>query len=360
MAERILVLIGTRKGVFILESDAARRNWALRGPFCAAWPINHVIGDPASGAIHAAGGNNWFGPAVWTSPDLGDSWSHSNEGLAHPAGEPPVEAAWSLAAGPGGLYAGVAPAGLFHSDDGGRRWRPLEALHRHPTRERWNPGAAGLILHAILPHPADARRLWVAISAAGVFATEDGGASWAPRNQGTRADFMPEGQRLPEVGQCVHGLAMAAGRPERLYQQNHCGMYRSDDGGQSWTSIEAGLPSDFGFPAATHPREADTLYLVPLTGATEGRFMPEGRAAVWRTRDGGANWQALRTGLPQQGAYFGVLRQALATDRLEPAGVYVGTSSGSLFASADEGGNWREIATHLPAIASVETLVVAG
>jgi len=358
MAKKVLILLGTRKGAFILESDAARRSWQVRGPFCETWPMNHVVADPKDGAIYAGGGNAWFGPAVWKSTDLGASWTHSSEGLAYAAGEEPIKAVWSVAPARGKLYAGVEPAGLFCSEDGGGSWRHVAGLRNHPSRPAWQPGGGGLILHSLIPHPTDEKRLWVGISTAGVFHTEDGGESWEPRNRGTRADFLPEGQRYPEHGQCVHCVVAAPGAPDRLYQQNHCGMYRSLDGGRNWQSIEAGLPSSFGFPAAAHPRDPATLYLMPLNGDSTGRYAPEGKVAVWRTRDGGESWAALRQGLPQQNAFVTVLRQAMATDRLDPAGVYFGTSGGALFASADEGESWNCIAHYLPSISSVETFVV--
>lgn len=355
---KVLIVVGTKKGTFLLRSDAARRDWTVSGPFCATWPIQHAIADAKTGTIYAGGGDAWFGPAVWKSTDLGETWTHSSDGLAYAEGEEPIKAVWSLEPGDDALYAGVEPAGLFKSTDGGETWVHVPGLRDHPSRPDWNPGGAGLILHHIVSYPGDPRRIWVGISAAGVFYSADGGATWEPRNRGTRADFNPEDQRYPEVGQCVHSLALAPGGSERLYQQNHCGMYRSDDGGRVWTSIEAGLPSSFGFPSAAHPRDPDTLFLLPLNGDINGRFMPDAKAAVWRTRDGGASWTALRNGLPQAHAYFGVMRQALATDRLEPAGVYFGTGGGALFASADEGESWAPIAQHLPAISSVETLVI--
>jgi photosystem II stability/assembly factor-like uncharacterized protein len=358
MMQRVLLLLGTKKGTFLFSSSDGRRSWTLRGPFCNTWPINHVAADPATGVIYAGGGNEWFGPAVWKSADLGETWTHSSEGLKYPEGESPVKSVWSIASASGTLYAGVEPAGLFRSSDGGESWEHVAGLRDHPTRPHWTPGGAGLILHTIIPHPADARQMWVGMSAVGVFQTGDGGATWQPRNKGTRCDFLPEDQRYPEFGQCVHSVVMAAGMPDRLYQQNHCGMYRSDNGGAQWESIEQGLPSSFGFPSAADPRDPDTLFLIPLNGDIAGRFMPDAKAAVWRTRDGGAHWQDLRQGLPQQHAYFGVLRQAMATDSLEPTGVYFGTNGGALYGSSDAGENWNCIAQHLPPIYAVETFVL--
>ncbi len=351
------ILVGTTKGAFLLSSDD-RENWSIRGPLCGGWPINHVVGDVATGTIYGAGGNEWFGPAVWKSTDLGKTWTHSSQGLAYAEGEQPIKSVWSLAPRNGDLYAGVEPAGLFRSGDHGETWEHINGLRDHPSRAKWQPGGGGLILHSIVPHPQDDQQIHVAISTAGVFHTADGGATWTPRNQGVRCDYLPEDQRYPEFGQCVHGLTMAPGMPERLYQQNHCGMYRSEDGGQSWQSIEAGLPSTFGFPAVAHPRDPDTLYLLPLNGDIAGRYVPDGKTAVWRTRDRGDTWQALRDGLPQHNAFLTVLRQAMAADPLEPAGIYFGTSSGALFASSDEGDHWTCIAEHLPLISSVETMVV--
>ena len=358
MAKKLRVLIGTKKGAFILEGGVGRKRWTMSGPHCETWPIHHAIGDASDGTLYGAGGNEWFGPAVWKSTDQGKTWTHSSKGLAYPAGETPIKAAWTLAVGHGKVYCGVEPAGLFVSADKGETWSHVEGLTDHPTRPQWNPGGAGLLLHSILVNPADAKEMWVGISAAGVFHTSDGGKNWAPRNKGVRADYNPEDQRYPEFGQCCHGLAMAAGDPMRIYQQNHCGMYRSDDGGLNWLSVEKGLPSSFGFPVAAHPRDPDRFYLFPLNGDQKGRFAPGANAAVWTSGDCGDRWKAKRGGLPQGDAYFNVLRQALATDVCKPAGVYLGTSSGALYASLDEGETYAPIAQNLPSISSVETVLL--
>ena len=354
MSKEVQLLVGTKKGVFIIDGDKNRNNWSLRGPFCEAWPINHVTSNPKTGVIYAGGANAWFGHAVWKSKDSGMTWTHSSKGLNYPEGEQPLEAVWCLKSVNGRLFAGVQPAGLFESTDDGETWTHLDGLQSHPSRPNWMPGGAGLILHHILCHPTNHEIMWVGISSVGVFQTTDGGKNWHTRNKGIRCDFLPEDQRYPDFGQCVHSLVMAPDNPDLLYQQNHCGMYKSENGGQDWLSIEKGLPSSFGFPAATHPRDPNTLYLLPLNGDSVGRYMPDGNAAMWRTQDQGKSWQDFRNGLPQGNAYFGVLRKGLTTDCLSPVGVYFGTSSGSIFFSPDEGENWIEIVKHLPTISSVE------
>jgi photosystem II stability/assembly factor-like uncharacterized protein len=357
VSQRVLVFVGTKKGLFILESDRARASWTVRGPLCEEWAIHDATYDPAAGTLYAAGGDAWFGPAVWRSPDLGATWSHSSAGMTYGEDGPRITTVWSVVPAHGMLHAGVEEAGLFRSEDGGATWAHVRGLTEHPSRPEWFGGNGGLILHTIVPHPADPDRMWVAISAAGAFETRDGGATWEPRNRGLRNDYMPD--PYPEVGHCVHKMALAAGETEILYQQYHGGVYRSSDGAATWVDVGSGLPSGFGFAMAAHPRDAGTAYVVPLTDGV-GRHMIDGRAAVWRTRDGGATWHDLRAGLPQERAYVGVLREAMGTDRLDPAGVYVGTSTGQLYASGDEGETWRLIADLLPPIWSVDTAIVDG
>jgi len=352
MTSKTVLLVGTRKGLFVLDGDAGRRAWNVRGPLCDGWPIHDAILDPASGAIYAAGGSTWYGPAVWRSDDLGETWSHSSEGLTYGDDGPKIPTVWNVTAGIDAIYAGVEPAGLFRSRDGGATWQHVEGLTNHPTRADWVPGAGGLCLHSIVPSRDDPNRMWVGISAVGAFETQDGGASWELRNQGVRADFYPD--KYPEFGQCVHKLVMAADGGGHLYQQNHCGVYRSADGGRHWEEITSGLPSQFGFPMVAHPRDAKTVWTIPLTEPEQGRLMPGGHAAVWRTNDGGGTWTSADEGLPQADAYVGVLREAMAVDSLDPVGVYFGTSTGHLYGSADEGRTWGLIADNLPSIWSVE------
>jgi photosystem II stability/assembly factor-like uncharacterized protein len=355
MAGGVAVLLGTKKGGFILESDADRANWQLRGPFCETWPVRHFTWDPEQRALLAGTANAWYGASVWRSTDMGETWTQSSEGLTYGEDGPKIPAVWNLTAAHGTVYAGVEPAGLFRSNDGGETWSHVEGLTNHPTRPEWQPGNGGLILHSIAPHPTDPNHLWVGISAVGAFETKDGGATWQTRNHGVRADFYPG--EPPEFGQCVHKLKLHPDRPGMLFQQNHCGVYRSDNGGEHWTEITPGLPSQFGFPLVIHPHDPHTIYTIPLNGDDKGRYLPEGQAAVWRSRDDGDTWEKLDRGLPD-GAYTGVLREAMATDERNPAGIYFGTSTGQAFASRDDGDTWTQIADFLPSISSVETITL--
>ena len=292
MTQRCVLLVGTPKGAFVLDGDAGRRTWTLRGPLCEGWPIHDLSVEPGTGAILAGGGSPWYGPAVWRSEDLGETWTHSSEGLSYGDDGPKVATIWNVTATEDTIYAGVEPAGLFRSRDKGRTWEHVEGLTNHPSRPEWQAGGGGLILHSIVPHREDPDRVWVGISAVGVFETQDGGATWATRNRGVRAGFQPD--IYPEFGQCVHKLVMAADGGEHLYQQNHCGVYRSADGGAQWEEITTGLPSEFGFPMTAHPRDPQTVWTIPLNGADKGRFMPDAAAGVWRTHDGGDTWDAVR------------------------------------------------------------------
>jgi photosystem II stability/assembly factor-like uncharacterized protein len=290
---------------------------------------------------------------VWRSTDLGETWTSSSAGLTYgdAPDDPAITRVWNVTAVEDTLYAGVEPAGLFRSDDGGVTWTHVAGLREHPSTPGWQPGAGGLILHSIVAHPVDPARMWVGISAVGIFHTSDGGATWEARNRGVRAVGSPD--EFPETGQCVHKFVLHPERPEVLYQQNHAGAYRSDDGAASWLDINAGLPSRFGFPIAVHPHDPRTIWTVPLNGDDRGRFVPDGHVAVWMSRDEGATWAPQTDGLPAD-AFVGVLREAMATDRQDPAGVYVGTSTGQLFGSRDEGRSWRLLADFLPGISSVE------
>jgi len=354
---RLEVLVGTKKGAFILDGDAVRHDWLVRGPFCETWPIHHFV-RAADGTLYAAGGNAWYGPSVWRSDDDGVNWSQSSSGLTYGDDGPKITTIWNLTPSVDGktVYAGVEPAGLFRSDDLGETWTHVAGLRDHYSRPDWQPGAGGLCLHSIALDPADPAHMWIAISAAGTFETTDGGATWSTRNKGVRADFIPGPP--PEFGHCVHNLRLDPTNPERLFQQNHCGVYRTEDGGATWTEITAGLPSEFGFPLSIHPHDPTTIWTIPHNGPEAGRHMIGGQAAVWRSRDRGDSWQRLDAGLPQHNAFLTVYREAMAVDRLDPVGVYFGTSTGHVFASADEGDHWRMLADFLPPVWSVEAAVV--
>jgi photosystem II stability/assembly factor-like uncharacterized protein len=353
-----VLLVGTRKGCFVLRSEN-RRDWDLRGPFCEGWPIYHAVYEADSGTIFAAGASEWHGSAVWRSSDLGESWALSSEGLDYPdGGGRKVSKVSGLTAAHGRLLAGVEAPGIFQSRDGGVTWSLLSTLEGLPGRSGWDdpanqaPGHLGV--PAMLPHPEDPSHFWAIVQGVGIFETEDDGNSWTPRNEGLRADWP---QEYPGVGYCVHKLVMSPVDNDRLYQQNHCGVHRSDDAGRSWTEITDGLPADFGFAAAAHPHDRDTFYVIPLDPG-HARCMPEGHAAVWRTTDAGSSWQQLDRGLPQRDAHLGVLREGMAIDTHDVPGLYVGTSTGQVFASADEGDAWSEIASYLPPITSVEAAIV--
>ncbi len=356
---RTLLLVGTRKGCFVLESDEDRADWSLGGPFCEGWPVYHAVLDPASGSIYAAAASEWHGSAVWRSPDLGETWTHSSEGLAYDAdGGRKLSKVSTLAVNDGRVLVGVEAPGIFESRDQGATWSLLTTLEGQPGSEAWDdpanqpPGHLGI--SALMFDDEKDSRFWAIVQGFGLFETTDAGASWAPRNKGLRADWPLEHE---EVGFCVHKLVRSPVDGNRMFQQNHVGMHRSDDAGRSWVEITEGLPTEFGFAAATHPHDHDTFYVVPLDpGHT--RCMPDGSAAVWRTRDAGESWQRLDRGLPQQDAHVGVLREAMAIDTHDVPGLYFGTSTGQLFASRDEGESWSEIASYLPAISSVEVALI--
>ncbi len=354
----VLLLVGTRKGAFLFWSDPGRERWQ-RSVHHLGWEVDHFAYDRRDGTVFATTTSPVFASLVQRSRDLGATWEHLNRGLEFPAGsDHRVARVWHVEPGPperpGRVYAGVEHAGLFVSDDGGEQWTPVTALNDHHTNDRWEPGGGGLMVHTILNDPADGERIYIGISAGGCYRSDDGGTSWAPKNSGVRADFLAE--TYPEVGQCVHKMAIHPDRPEVVYQQNHCGVYRSDNRGEHWVDISDGLPSRFGFPLALHGDEPDTAYVIPLHG-DDRRVVPDGKLIVWRTRDRGESWEPLTSGLPER-AYVSVLREGLATDDAAPGGVYFGTTTGQLYGSRDGGNSWTMIADLLPPIYSVEAAIV--
>lgn len=361
----VLLLVGTQKGAFIVSSDSARKRWRIGAPHFRGETVYSIAIDDRAGRHRIYAGTRSFhwGSVLRASDDFGATWtSPERQNVRFPAesGLSLVQI-WQItpgrAAEPERLFAGVEPAALFESSDGGESWAPVEGLLKHEHRPKWMPGGGGLCLHTIVLDPANRDRMLVAISTAGVYRTDDGGRTWTPRNTGVRAEFLPN--KHPEFGQCVHKVVHHPSRPGRLFLQNHWGLYRSDDWGDSWRDIANGVPSDFGFAMQMHPDEPETVYIIPLE--SDGfRCVPEAKLRVYRTRDGGRAWEPLAKGLPQKNAYETVLRDALTADSMNPAGVYFGTRSGKLFGSTDAGESWTEIADGLPSIACVKAAVIGG
>lgn len=343
-----LLMVGTRKGLWVGRASEARDDWSWSGPHFDMMEVYSCMIDKRSGRILAGVSSPWTGPQVFGSDDRGESWTELGA-VAFPDGYgASVARVWQLAPGlePGEIFAGTEPGAVFRSTDDGKSWALVEGLWNHPHREEWGAGYGGQAFHTILPHPTDHDSLTVAISSGGVYQTADGGETWEPRNVGVRAEFLPEGQQYPEFGQCVHKIARHPSAPERLFMQNHGGVYRSDDHAASWQSIEDGLPANFGFPMVVHPHEPDTIYAFPLRGS-EGRYPDEANARVWRSRDAGGSWEALGKGLPDN-FFVGVMRDAMSADDHDSAGVYLGARNGSVYASADSGESWHEAISGLP------------
>jgi hypothetical protein len=349
-----LVLVGTRKGLFVLRGDESRRTWQLEGPHLTGWEVFHAILEPRNGTIYAATNNMVYGPTVHRSTDGGTTWERAGEiGLPEDTGLK-LDKVWHVRPGheEGELWVGGAPAALLRSQDGGETFQMVRGLTLHATRDRWNPGAGGLCCHSISIDPSEPNRIYAAISAAGGFRTDDGGESWTPINKDVAADFLPEGAPR-DVGQCVHKLLAHPAQPDRLWQQNHCGVYRSDDRGDNWERLDGnGLPSAFGFPIMLDANDPDTAFVIPEEGA-ENRVTTNGRLGVYRTRDAGASWELASNGLPDQ-AWAVILREASSFDSLEPGGLYFGTQSGQVWVSPNEGDEWVEAASDLPPVLSVE------
>jgi photosystem II stability/assembly factor-like uncharacterized protein len=359
----VLLIVGTMKGAFLFRSDAQRKRWQRGGPYFPGQAVYAAAYDDRGGRrrLWAGTENFHFGPGLRASDDFGKTWT--DKGNVHfPADAgASLKRVWQIVPGradePEVLYCGTEPAALFESRDGGESFSLVRGLWNHPHRAKWQPGGGGLGLHSILPHPADARQMWVAISTGGVYRTVDGGRSWRTAHKGVRAQFLPDPH--PEFGQCVHKIARHPSRPERMFLQNHWGLYRTDDSGDRWTDIANGVPSDFGFALAAHPHDADTAYIIPLE-SDQFRCTPQGKLRVYRTRNAGRSWQAQTRGLPQEDAFETVLRDGMATDTLPKAGIYFGTRSGRVYASSDEGSSWRTVADNLPPVVCVKAAVLGA
>src|SRR5437867_2466012 len=385
----VRVLVGTRKGAFILTSDAKREKWEVSGPHFAGWEMYHLKGSPADpNRIYASQTSGWFGQIIQRSDDGGKTWHQPGT----PPGEPPApgppksasnkfaydtsaetgkpltthqfydgtqhpwefKRVWHLEpslSDPDTVYAGVEDAALFRSTDGGENWKELAGLRGHGSGPHWQPGAGGMCLHTIILDPINPNRIFIAISSAGAFRTGAGGKNWQPINRGLHSQYIPN--PTAEVGHCVHRIAMHRSRPGVLFMQKHWDVMRTDDAGESWREISGNLPTDFGFAIDVHAHEPDTIYVVPIKSDSE-HYPPDGKLRVYRSRTGGHDWEALTNGLPQRHCYVNVLRDAMAVDTLDPCGVYVGTTGGQVYASADAGNRWAPIVEHLPSVVSVE------
>ena len=363
----VRVLVGTRKGAFTLTSDGKRQSWQVNGPHFPGWEIYHVKGSPIDpNRLYASQSSGWFGQIIQRSDDGGASWNPVDntftydgvpgthmwyDGTPHPW---EFKRVWHLEPSltdADVVYAGVEDAAIFKSSDGGGSWHELSGLRGHGSGPHWQPGAGGLCLHTIVQDPTNAQRLFVAISAAGAFRTDDGGATWTPINKGLRSEQIPD--QDAEVGHCVHRLAMHPSRPNTLFMQKHWDVMRSDDGGDHWFEVSGNLPTDFGFPIEVHAHEPETIYVVPITSDSH-HFPPEGKLRVYRSRTGGNEWEALTNGLPQQDCYVNVLRDAMAVDALDSCGIYFGTTGGQVYVSNDAGDNWQAIVHDLSPVLSVE------
>ncbi len=364
---KVRVLVGTRKGAFVLSADGKREDWAISGPFFGGWEIYHVKGSPADpNRLWASQTSAWFGQQIQRSDDGGATWEPSGNKFVYDGvpgthqwydGTPhPWEFArvWHIEPSlddPDTIYAGVEDAALFKSTDGGANWSELSGLRTHTTGSSWQPGAGGMCLHTILIDPKNPKRMFVAISAAGAFRTTNGGETWQPINKGLRSEQIPD--RDAEVGHCVHRLAMHRTRPDVLYMQKHWDVMRSSDGGDVWHEVSGNLPTDFGFCIDVHAHEPETIYVVPIKSDSE-HYPVDGKLRVYRSRSGGNEWQELTKGLPQSNCYVNVLRDAMAVDSLDSCGVYFGTTGGQVYVSPDAGDSWKAIAHDLPAVLSVE------
>jgi photosystem II stability/assembly factor-like uncharacterized protein len=383
---KVRVLVGTRKGAFILTSDGKREKWEVSGPHFAGWELYHVKGSPADpNRLYASQSSGWFGQVIQRSDDGGKTWhqpgtpagepvapgppkSESNKFAYDAAAKPLTTHQWydgtqhpwefkrvwhiepSLT-DPDTLYAGVEDAAIFRSPDGGQNWKELPGLRGHGTGPKWQPGAGGMCLHTIILDPSNPQRMYIAISAAGAFRTDDGGNTWKPINRGLRSQYIPD--QDAEVGHCVHHIAMNPKRPGVLFMQKHWDVMRSDDAGDQWKEVSGNLPTDFGFVIDVHAHEPETIYVVPIKSDSE-HYVHEGKLRVYRSRTGGNEWEALTKGLPQKDCYVNVLRDAMAVDTLDKCGIYFGTSGGQVYASADAGDSWNPIVRDLPAVLSVE------